>query len=83
MIVINNSSYGMIAIKQRMAGLPEYGLDLKNPDFVQLAESFGAKGFRVENPDDFETTFTEALTMKGVKIIDLPFQYPVGVRERN
>lgn len=72
----------MIAIKQQMAGLPNYGLELKNPNFVMLAESFGARGFRVDKADDFETIFAQTLTMKGVKIIDLAFEYPIGVREK-
>jgi len=28
-------------------------LDLGNPNFIQLAESFGATGLRVEKADDF------------------------------
>ncbi len=30
------------------------GVELSNPDFVQFAESFGAVGLRVEDPNDFK-----------------------------
>ena len=39
-IVINNNAYGMIKVKQAHAGFPDYGLDLPNPDFIHLAQSF-------------------------------------------
>ena len=39
-LVINNNAYGMIKVKQAHAGFPDFGLDLPNPDFIKLAESF-------------------------------------------
>jgi acetolactate synthase I/II/III large subunit len=44
----------MIKWKQVGASMPMWGLDFGNPDFVQLAESFGGIGYRVENKDDFK-----------------------------
>jgi len=46
--------------------------DLCNPDFVKFAESFGAIGFRVENPDDFSSVVAEALRTKRPTIIEIP-----------
>ena len=45
-IILNDSAYGMIKWKQEGEGFANYGLDFKNPDFVQYAESFGAHGYR-------------------------------------
>ncbi|MBP7061629.1 hypothetical protein KA037_02340 [Patescibacteria group bacterium] len=39
-VVLNDHAYGMIKWKQKAMGFEDYGLDLQNPDFVQLAESF-------------------------------------------
>ncbi len=75
-IVVNNSSYGMIKIKQKQQGLTEFGLDLINPDFVKLAESFGAKGVRLEDASALDETIKQALKTKGAVIIDVPFEYP-------
>ncbi|QFR39587.1 acetolactate synthase large subunit [Candidatus Gracilibacteria bacterium 28_42_T64] len=76
-VILNNNSYGMIKWKQTGAGFENYGLDFGNPDFVKLAESFGAKGYKVENKEDFKTTIENALKEKGIKIIDLDFDYPI------
>ena len=37
----------MIKWKQEGMHLPNFGMDLSNPDFVKLAESMGACGHRV------------------------------------
>jgi len=51
-------------------------LDLGNPNFVQLAESFGATGLRVEKADDFAPTIQKALDNTGVTIVEVVFAYP-------
>ena len=75
-VILNNSSYGMIKWKQVGANMPMWGLDFGNPDFVKMAESFGAKGYRVDNKDDYEAVLSKTLNEKGIKIIDLAFDYP-------
>ncbi len=74
-VVLNNNQYGMIRVKQKQAGLEEYSLGLPNPDFVKLADSFGAKGYKVEDPNDFLKTLKLASSEKGLKIIELMFDY--------
>jgi acetolactate synthase-1/2/3 large subunit len=76
-VVLNNASYGMIKWKQAWAHLDDFGLDFGNPDFVKLAESFGAKGYKVEKKEDFQSVLQKTLKEKWVKIIDLDFDYPV------
>lgn len=44
--------------------MPEWGLDFGNPDFVKLAESFGAKGYKVKNKDDYAKILEQTLTEK-------------------
>ncbi len=75
-VVLNNSNYGMIKWKQEDAGFGDYGLDFGNPDFVKLAESFGARGVKVEKKWDFKWALEESLKQKGLTIIDLDFEYP-------
>ena len=77
-VVLNNSSYGMIKWKQTGGWFEDYGLDFGNPDFVMMAESFGAKGYKVEKKEDFKAVLEKTLTEKGLKIIDLDFDYPEG-----
>lgn len=75
-VVLNNTSYGMIKWKQVGANMPMWGLDFGNPDFVKLAESFGWKGYKVQNKHDFKTVLKKANQEKGLKIIDIDFDYP-------
>jgi len=75
-VVLNNSSYGMIKWKQEDAGLQDFGLDFSNPDFVQLASSFWATGYKIEKKEDFKPLLKKVISESGVKIIDLDFDYP-------
>lgn len=75
-IVLNDNAYGMIKRKQRNSWYADFGLDLTNPDFVALAHSFGAKGYRVETKDQFLETFTIVKNQSWVKIIEVVFEYP-------
>jgi len=41
------------------------------PDFIKLAESFGARGLRCERPDQLEATFREGMNMPGVVLMEI------------
>lgn len=77
-IILNDSAYGMIKWKQEGMGFNNFGLDFKNPNFVQYAESFGAHGYRPESHDEFEAVLDTALNGKGVHLIDLPIDYSLN-----
>lgn len=74
-IIISDNGYGMIKWKQQDMNLPDFGLNFTNPDFVRLAESFGATGHRVERAGDFKPILEKAINNKGIHIIDLPIDY--------
>lgn len=46
--------------------------DLTNPDFVKMAESFGAAGYRVSSPPELEKVLPRAFGEKGPVIIEVP-----------
>jgi acetolactate synthase-1/2/3 large subunit len=74
-IIVRDDGYGMIKWKQDAMKLADFGLNFSNPDFVKLAESFGAKGHRVNSADEFEKTLSECINKKGIHIIDMPIDY--------
>ena len=74
-IVLTDSGYGMIKWKQKDMGFKDFGLDFGNPDFVKLADSFGAKGHRISKTKEFAPTLKKALTLPGVHLIDVPVDY--------
>lgn len=77
-IILNDSAYGMIKWKQEGVGFDNFGLDFKNPDLVQYANSFGATGHRAESYEHFEEILKTSLNGKGVHVIDLPVDYSLN-----
>ncbi|WP_143960951.1 acetolactate synthase large subunit [Litoribacter populi] len=77
-IILNDEAYGMIKWKQEDMGFADFGLDYKNPDFIKYAESYGAKGFRPSNDQEFQEILYKCLEIDGVKIIDLPVDYSLN-----
>ncbi|MCF7982166.1 MAG: hypothetical protein K9K86_09285, partial [Pseudomonadales bacterium] len=45
--------------------------DLHNPDFVKMAESFGASGFPAHDPESLRNAIRQAFEQKGPSIIDV------------
>ena len=77
-IILTDNAYGMIKWKQEGIGFDNFGLDFKNPDLVQYANSFGAIGHRAESHEHFIKTLDTALNSKGVHVIDLPIDYSLN-----
>ncbi|MCW3983384.1 MAG: biosynthetic-type acetolactate synthase large subunit [Candidatus Bathyarchaeota archaeon] len=73
-IVLNNSVLGMVAQWQRTLYDRRYmAVNLgKTPDFVKLAEAYGAQGFRVGSIAEFQKAVKTALSSKVTTVIDVP-----------
>jgi pyruvate oxidase len=70
-VVLNNSKLGFITLEQEAKGLPDWGTDILNPDFVALAKACGAAGFRVTKPDELEAVLSDALAETGPAVVDV------------
>jgi acetolactate synthase-1/2/3 large subunit len=73
-IVLNNSVLGMVAQWQRLFYNRRYsGIDLgKNPDFVKLAEAYGAQGVRDGSPEEFVKAVKAAIKSDVTTVVDVP-----------
>ncbi len=72
-VILNNSYLGMVRQWQELFYAKNYCdtcLDVA-PDFVKLAEAYGAAGFRVTDPDKVESTLKEAFALKRPVIVDV------------
>ena len=79
-LIWNDSEYGLITWHQlRHFGRPSH-ITFKNPDFVKYAESFGAKGYRVERAEDLAPTLRQAIADDTVVIIDCPVDYSENMK---
>jgi len=74
-LILNDSSYGMIRWKQANMGFKDWGLTYGNPDFVKYAEAYGAKGHRVTSCEMLPSLLSECLETPGVHLIDCPVDY--------
>ncbi|HKA52097.1 MAG TPA: acetolactate synthase large subunit, partial [Candidatus Binatia bacterium] len=74
-VVCNDGSYGLIGWKQRARFGREAFIKFGNPDFVRYAESFGARGYRVEAADDLPYILREAFVQNGPVVIDCAVDY--------
>ena len=74
-LIFNDSAYGLIQWKQNdrfgHANLTAF----TNPDFVQLAESMGCKGYRVRHADELCEILDDAFRQDVPAVIDCPVDY--------
>ena len=79
-LIWTDSEYGLIHWHQlRHFGRPSH-IDFNNPDFVKFAESFGAKGYRVEAADELVPVLQQAIADDTVVIIDCPVDYSENMK---
>lgn len=72
-IIMNNGYLGMVRQWQEMFYDRTYSeVDLSvAPDFVKLAEAYGAAGFRAERPSELRSVLEAGLAHPGVAVIDV------------
>jgi len=79
-LIFNDGGFGLIQSKQMKKFGRAFGVSFGNPDFVKFAESFGARGWRVESARDFRSILAEALAQKVPSVIEIPIDPQEHVR---
>ncbi len=76
-LLLNNGHHGMVRQWQTMFFNGNYSASKFGvlPDFVKLAESFGAVGMRASKPGDLEATLKEGLSTPGVVLMEVMVDY--------
>lgn len=69
-ICVENGGYGEIRQNERDRGIAPVAVDLVQPDWVKLAEGFGATGYRA-SIDTLAETVQKALATKGPSVVHL------------
>lgn len=70
--IINNGCLGMVRQLQQKFFNENYSETfLISPDYVKLAEAYGAKGFKVESADELESTLKKAFEAEGPAVIEI------------
>jgi acetolactate synthase I/II/III large subunit len=74
-VVFNDNAFGNVKrIQQQTFDGRTIASDLKNPDFVKLAESFDMVGLRANGPKELEKTLDKALAMNAPVLIEAPVE---------
>jgi acetolactate synthase-1/2/3 large subunit len=75
-IVFDNGAYGNVRRDQirRFQGR-ELGSYLENPDFLEMAESFGVMGLRAETPADLKPALEKAFAANAPVLIHCPVTF--------
>ncbi|MSP88944.1 MAG: thiamine pyrophosphate-binding protein [Alphaproteobacteria bacterium] len=72
MVVVSNGSYGWIKAGQKTGyGARYYSVDFTRTDHAKVAEAFGVKAWRVENPADLKTALAAAVNSNGPTLVDV------------
>ncbi|MDH5436236.1 MAG: acetolactate synthase large subunit [Gammaproteobacteria bacterium] len=79
-LIWNDGGYGLIEWKQMSQFGRTSHVDFGNPDFVKYAESFGAKGYRIERTGDLLPILKQALSDNTVSVIDCPVDYSENMK---
>lgn len=72
-VILNNFYLGMVRQWQEFFYNKTYSHTemLAQPDFVKLAEAYGAEGYRITRPEELEPTLERALKSPGTAIVDV------------
>jgi len=79
-MIWNDSEYGLIKWHQERRFGHSNNISFNNPDFVKYAESFGAKGYRVDTAQDLLATLEKAFADNTVVIVDVPVDYSENMK---
>jgi acetolactate synthase-1/2/3 large subunit len=75
-VIFNDNCYGGVKHRQTALFGRTIGVDLVNPDFVRLAEAYGAVGVRVSKPRQLRDALETAWQRELPTIIDVPIALP-------
>jgi acetolactate synthase-1/2/3 large subunit len=72
-VVFDNGAYGNVRrIQQEHYGNRLIASDLRNPDFVKLADSFGVATFRATSPPELESALRRAFALAAPALVHVP-----------
>lgn len=73
-VVFNDNAYGNVARDLDMNWGGAFAADLRNPDFMKLADAYGAAGFRAEDPLDVGRLVAQAIDSGRPALVEVPVE---------
>ncbi|BCZ21322.1 acetolactate synthase large subunit [Mycobacterium senriense] len=79
-LIWEDGGYGLIEWKMDLELGEHHYVKFGNPDIIKYAESFGAKGYRINSAEELLPTLRTALDDDGVSLISCPVDYSENLR---
>lgn len=73
-VLIDNGGYGEIKNNEEASGINPIGVDLFQPDWVALVESFGGSGHRVTDKNQLRELVAKATAESGISLVHVPIE---------
>ena len=70
-VVFNNSTLGMVKLEMLVNGLPDYGTDVHDVNYAEVASAIGLHGERVTEPSRLREALQEAFAYNGPALIEV------------
>ena len=70
-VVFNNSTLGMVKLEMLVNGLPDYGTDVHDVNYAEVASAIGLHGERVTEPTRLRGALQEAFAYNGPALIEV------------
>jgi acetolactate synthase-1/2/3 large subunit len=79
-LIWEDQAFGLIKWKMDLELGHHSSVDFKNPDFVKYAESFGAKGYKISQPNELLPILRSSLKDNTVSVISCPVDYSENIK---
>ncbi|WP_397538770.1 acetolactate synthase large subunit [Rummeliibacillus pycnus] len=79
-VIFHDSKFGLIEWKQLNKFNRSNAIEFEDPDFIEFAKSFGAKGIKVMHSEDLLPALKEAIKSSEIVLIDVDVDYSENIK---
>jgi pyruvate dehydrogenase (quinone) len=70
-VVFNNGALSFVELEMKAGGIVNFGTDLDNPSFADVARAMGLHGVRIEHPDALDDGLRAAFAHDGPALVEV------------
>lgn len=70
-VVLNNGALAFVDLEMKADGIVNYGTDLDNPNFAEVARAIGLHGVRVEHPTELDGALRDPFAHDGPAVVEV------------
>jgi len=70
-VVFNNGALAFVELEMKADGIVNFGTDLENPSFAEVARAIGLHGIRIEHPSELDESLRAGFAHDGPTVIEV------------